>query len=509
MTPRDDGPPSSRFGDVSPNEDELTSTTQFIASAAAFISRRAVEPTSALILVVVIIAVVLVLASPSQAEDASPTMLPPAVAAALADLEAWPEDYGAARRLAEVATNWGAWTMAIRGWTRAEELSGASYETAMGKVVPLLELGRFAEARNSAREATVLAPESGDAWRLLAWSRRQTKAWQTGTYARLGAASAYRTALRVDPGEASAACGLAWTMLGWGDRMGASARFEALLAEDAKDACALSGLEPTAPRWRAGGGFWLSGYAYSQSTNTAGISGLIQGWVSFADLVSLEVTGRVLAIQAGTGTTKVTGTQGEVWARLGVSHAGHGGELLVGFLDRSSRDVTETVVGGRAWATIGATIRAEGAISTFDTGRAALIGAGIRVPVFSLLSLDAGVQFTRWFPSDDDATDVGAMLQGSVLIEPIDGLNIELTGRGGVGWSSIRFDQPAIWNLEERQLGSASLKVSGRLNPWLTLQGGYEAVALGAKTTESSVETSWTHVFTIGVIVEKTGKMER
>ena len=231
--------------------------------------------------------------------------------------------------------------------------------------------------------------------------------------------------------------------------------------------------------------------------------------MTFADFISLEVTGRLLAIQSDNGTTKVTGTQGEVWARLGVNHAGHGGEVLVGFLDRSSRAVTETVIGGRAWATVGATIRAEGAISTFDTGIAALVGVGFRVPVFSLLSLDAGVQFTRWFPSDDAATDVGAMLQGSVLIDPLDRLSIELTGRGGVGWSSIRFDQPAIWNLEERQLGSASLKVSGRLNPWLTLQGGYEAVALGAKTTDSSVETSWTHVFTIGVIVEKTGKMER
>ncbi len=176
------------------------------------------------VLVVVIIGVILVLATPSQAEEAAPSMLPPAVVTALAELEAFPEDYGAARRLAEVATTWGAWTMALRGWTRAEELSGASYETAMGKVVPLLELGRYAEARNAAREATVLAPESGDAWRLLAWSRRQKKAWQTGTYARLGAASAYRTALRVDPGDSSAAWpGRSWAgVTAWAPRRGST-----------------------------------------------------------------------------------------------------------------------------------------------------------------------------------------------------------------------------------------------------------------------------------------------
>ena len=451
----------------------------------------------------------LALAVPAGAQDATDVVVPAAVTDALTEMQAFPEDYGAARRLGEVAATWGAWELSLQGWERAEELSGASYETARGKVIPLLELGRIAEARAAAREATILAPESSEAWRLLAWSRRQTRKWQTGTYARLGAASAYRTALRVDPGDRSAACGLAWTILGWGDRLHASSAFQALATQDASDACALSGVDATRPRWKAGGGFWLSGYAYSNSTRTAGIGGVLSGWVTFADLISLELTGRVLAIQSTVGATKTTGTQGELWARLGVDHAAHGGELLVGLLDRSSRDVTETVVGGRGWASIGATFRIEGAVSTFDDGLAALAGAGIRVPVFSLLSVDAEVQLTRWFPEAEDATDVGAMLAGSVILNPVEGLNVTLTGRGGVGWAPIRFDQPAIWNTAERQLGGAALTVSGRLTPWLSLQGGYEAVALGAYANSTTTDTSWTHVFTIGVTVDHLGGLER
>ena len=464
--------------------------------------------TSAWIIVIVLMGAVSAPARPAGAQD-DPASLPAAVTQALAELQAYPQDYGAARRLGEVAATWGAWEQSLQGWTQAEALSGASWETAMGKVTPLLQLGRVTQARAAAREATVLAPESSDAWRLLAWSRHQSTRWQTGTWARLGAASAYRTALRLDPGDASAACGLAWTILGMGDRVRASQAFTALLAQDADVACAGPGVEAAAPRWRTGGAFWLSGYAYSNSTRSAGVGGVLQGWVSLGDLVTLELTGRLLAIQSTVDATKVTGTQGELWGRLGVAHAGHGVEALVGLLDRSSRDVTETVLGGRAWATVGVTLRAEAAISTFDDGRAALIGAGIRVPVFSLLSVDAAVQFTRWFPETEATTDVGAMLQGSVLLTPTDRLDITLTGRGGVGWAPIRFDEPAIWNTAERQLGGAALTVSGRLTPWLSLRGGYEAVALGAAANTTSSGTSWTHVFTIGVTVDTSGSIKR
>lgn len=456
--------------------------------------------------ILVIVAAALVLASPALAQEAE---LPPAVEAALIEFEAWPEDFGAARQLGEVAASWGIWDLALKGWERAEQLGGPSHDVALGKVVPLLELGRTADARRAAKEATVLTPESGAAWRLLAWSRRQTNRWQAGTYARLGAASAYRTALRVDPEDRSAACGIAWTALERGDRLGATRGFQALLAHQAEDACALSGMDAAAPRWRVGGGFWLSGYAYSNSTSTAGVSGLLAGWIGFADLVTLELTGRLLAIESQVDTAKIVGTQGEFWARLGVSHSGHGGELLVGLLDRSSRSVTETVVGGRAWATFGATARIEGAVSTFEDGTAALIGAGLRVPVFSLLGVDAAVQFTRWMPTSDTSTPVGALVSGSVILDPFDALSIELTGRGGVGWAPIRFDQPAIWNTAERQLGGAAVTVTGRLTPFLSLRGGYEAVALGAAANTTTASTSWTHVFSLGVTVEHSGGLKK
>lgn len=380
-------------------------------------------------------------------------------------------------------------------------------EAHQARVLPLLQQGRIAEARAAARTAVRLIPASARARMLHAWALRHVPRGLPGVYALPRATAAYGQARRLAPSTPDAACGRAWTRFAQGDRVGARRTFSRLVSATPSDDCALSGARATAARWRASGTFFLTGTAYaSHPTNTGSVGTIARGRAVLDDLLFIEITGRLLAIGADVSGTKVTGSQVEAWARVGVDHAGFGVEGLAAVVKSSADAVAASVVAGRAWATFGVTLRGEAAVSNFSTGTATLAGAGLFVPVLSVLDLDAEVQLTRWNADDDAITAPAAMVSASAIVTPIPDLSLTITGRGGRAWAPIRFDQPTIWNTTWSQTAGAEVAVSGRLLPWLTLHGSWEVARLQGAAAGS---TSHTHVFGLGATVETEGGMRR
>jgi len=342
---------------------------------------------------------------------------------------------------------------------------------------------------------------------LRAWARRHVPNGLPGVYALPLAEADYAHARRLDPATPDARCGQAWSRLAQGDRIGARRTFTRLLSATPSDDCALTGAKTSAARWQVAGTFFLTGTAYDgHPTNTGGIGTIARGRAVLDDLLFIEITGRLLAIGADIAGTKVTGSQVEAWARVGVEHRGFGVEGMAAVVKSSADSAAASVIAGRAWATFGVTLRGEAAVSNFSTGAATLAGAGLFVPVFSVLGLDAELQVTRWNADDGDITAPAAMLSLSARISPLADLSITVTGRGGKAWAPIRFDQPTIWNTTQSQTAGAELAVSGRVLPWLTVHGSWEVARLLDDTDQS---TSHTHVFGLGVTVETEGGMRR
>ena len=188
----------------------------------------------------------------------------------LEESDTYPQDYGAAVRLARAAAGVQAHDYALVGWERAAKASGGNLVTALGTTMAKLGLEDGAGARRSAAEATSLAPESSVAWTTRAWALRNATGLAPAPFYLLASEAAYTRANRIDPSDREAACGLAWNRLLLGDRVGARLAFGRLVEADLGHLCAMEGGAAAAPKIRFGGAASVTGTGASSGDISSG-----------------------------------------------------------------------------------------------------------------------------------------------------------------------------------------------------------------------------------------------
>ncbi len=456
----------------------------------------------------------LFVAAPGLADEPLPADLAELVAAA----ETYPQDHGAAVALAWGAYRAGRFEMSIEAWDKAVALSGGNLDDHLGRSLALLELDRAADARADARRATELAPDLPAAWSRLAWTQRHAVGVEAPVWGRLAAARSYRTALALEPGDALAACGLAWTRYTLGDTLGAQARFVRQLQDDPSSDCAREGAVATAPLARFGGAVSASGLLYDgHIANTGGLSVLVQGGATFADVAFLELSGRFLGIDRGEVDDDYI--QQELHLRVGAAHAGFGGQLLVSMLGNNAETTPVGVISGRVWGGAGVTGRLEASLGSYSDGTATMIGGGVRIPVLAFLQLDARVRASWWrgpelppppdplapAPPEPETEGPFVNVQGSALIDA-GRLHLEVGGRGGTEVRPVRFDEPTVWNTTARPLAGAFVDAAVDLDDHFALTFGYEALAM--RPVDGS-DDYFIHVLSFGFTVEGKGGLRR
>lgn len=460
-----------------------------------------------------IIALALLAAAPAAANEP----LPAALAELVAATETYPQDHAAAVALAWAAYGAERFEMSVGAWDRAIALSDGNLDDHLGRSLALLALGRVPDARADARSAVELNPDLPTTWARLAWTQRHPVGVEAPVYGQLAAASSYRRALVLEPEDALVRCGLAWVRYSLGDSLGAQARFIAQLMDDPSDDCAREGAVATAPTVRFGGAVSAAGLLYDgHSANTGGLSVLVQGGATFADVAFLELSGRFLGIDRGTVSDDYT--QEELHARVGAAHAGFGGQLLVSVLHGSTEPEPAAVISGQVWGGAGVTGRIEGSIGSHGDGMAQMLGGGVRVPVASFLQLDARVRVSTWrsaFPVPDpitlqpipaEAEGPFVNVQGSALLD-IGRLHLELGGRGGTEVRPVRFDEPTVWNTTARPLAGAFVDGAVDLTEHFALSFGYEALSM--RPTDGTSDDYFIHVLSLGFTVEGKGGLRR
>ena len=439
-------------------------------------------------------------ATPSS-EAATPS---PELLALQAAARAYPQDYVTQVALARAADA-SAWTeLAVGAWDAAFTVSGGNLESSLGRALALLADGRIADARAAAAAATLAFPQSTEALGTWAWTLRQQAALLPGTYGLVAAERAYVRALRLRP-QAETRCGLAWTRTALGAPVLAREDFVALLGEDSGAPCAVEGTAATKPMIRFGGGFNLTGSFYQDhDTNLGGFNALLSGNISLFDLAFASIHGRLLGIayDAGSGTQDYE--QQELWGRVGVSHGGHGGQVLVGAVDTSSSSTTVPVVAAQGWTTFGPTLRLEGAWSGYDDGDALKAGAALRVPITSFLSLDGGGDLTG-LVTDTGSSDpsLSGHLSAIVRAGP---LTLQPGFRAGQEQRPVRMDEPSIWNTTDQLEASAFLRGAVALNPHLDLSFGYEVLRL---QPDDGSDVRHTHLLSLGLSASGSGGLRK
>ena len=473
--------------------------------------------------VLVALMVSVVTPAPGLAEEA-PQPMSPALATAAAESDTYPQDYAAAVRYAQAAVTAERPELALIAWDRAMALSGGNLEVLLGRSLTLLDLGRIADARRDARSATDQAPDQPIVWTRRAWAQRNTPKLASGAWGQLGAESSYRRALALDSENAAAHCGLAWSLLALGDRLGAERAFRLRFEQDPADDCAIDGAVASAPRIAGGGGVVLAGIVRDgHPLYVGGLSLLVQGGVEVADLAFFQVTGRFLWLfseeesgsdrAAGRGGPTVgpasgqtaTYDQQELWLRAGAHHRGAGGQVLVGVLDASTSDESFATVGGQGWVSFGATLRGEGAWAGYGDGETAMGGLGLRVPVTSFLSLDGGLRLSSWMPTDSESEGPYAAGSLAALLD-VGRLHLEAGGRFGTEIRPLRFDEPILWNTTERYVGGAFVDGTVELHDKFGLSFGYELLRM--QPVDGS-DDRHTHVFSLGVYGQGVGGLRR
>ncbi len=455
-------------------------------------------------------ALVLSLAAPAAAQTS-------ALEQARLESEAYPQDYGAAVRLAAAATAAERHDLALLAWDRAVAVSGGNLDTALGRTVTLLALDRGREARAQAAEATTLAPESSPAWTTRGWALRNATGFAPPQYHLLGSEVAYTRATHLDPGDRTAACGLAWTRLLLGDRIGARIAFGRMVEADLGDACALEGGAAAAPRVRFGGTTSFTGTLYGPGApSTGGISVAGRAWGLIDELVGFQVAGR------GSVTDPASGGYGqwEVWGGASVKHRGLGLEFLGAVLGSNDRAAIRGVVGGRAWATFGPSLILEASRGMYSDGDVSNLAAILKVPTTSFLTLHVGAAATwstglgqgpggaligqPYAPPSPDPVLPSARF-GATLSSPPGERGVDLTVEGRVGpeLRPVRFDEPSVWNVLGRMVGSLDIDARIRLPRGGGLLLGYEIVGL----QRAGEPTYQTHLITVGLSVGGSGDL--
>ena len=472
------------------------------------------------VLVALLVSTVTPASAQAQDVQTAPRPMTPALATAAAESDTWPEDYAAAVRYAQAAVAAERPELALFAWDRAMQLSGGNLEVLLGRSLTLLDLGQIQLARLDAAAATDVAPDQAIAWTRRAWAQRHTPKLASGAWGNLGAEVSYRRALALDPEDEVARCGLAWSRLALGDRLGSERAFRLRFEQDPSDECAAQGALASAPRIEGGGSVVLAGLVRDgHPLYAGGLSLLVQGGIQVADLAFFQVTGRFLWLfpeagasvgpptQPGAPPSNQTAPydQQELWLRGGLNHRGAGGQVLVGVLDASSTDDSFATVGGQGWVSFGATLLGEGAWAGYTDGETAMGGLGLRVPATTFLSLNAGFRLSSWLPTDSEAE--GPYAAGSLAaVLDIDRLHLEAGGRFGTEVRPLRFDEPTLWNTTERYGGGAFVDGSIELHDNFGLSFGYELLRM--QPVDGS-DDRHTHVFSLGVYGQGIGGLRR
>lgn len=444
-----------------------------------------------------VVVALMVLASPARAQDLPGAPTNP-LAEAQADAERYPQDYATVARLATVAAGQQRWDVALGAWEGAYALSGGNLDSSLGRVLALLGAGRATEARAAAKDATDRHPDADLAWATRAWTLRQHQAGLPGTWGLGGARAAYRKALALRPDD-SYRCGLAFVDLQRGDRAAALAAFSALPA----DPCSAAGLQASRPDWRVYGSLTFAGLAYQDhADDTGGASLIVQGGARIAELVHVELTGRFLWKDfAEDATTRYQ--QQELWGRVGVSHAGFGGEVLAGAIGGSLSTGGRFVIGGQGWVTSGATMRIGGAVGDWSDGTSGQLQAGLLIPVLARLGLDVRGGLSAW--QADAGTSAGPLGWGGASAElDLDPVQLTVGGWGGPRVRPVDFDEPSVWNVLERPVAGFDLEASVRLGSLLGLHAGYQVLRLDPLDGSTHPHT---HVITFGVHAQGGGAL--
>ena len=441
---------------------------------------------------------------------------PPAeVKALLAEVSAFPQDYGAHARLAAAATDAGDPALALAAWQVAEALSDGNIESTAAQVPLWLQLGEGPRARSSARDAIAADPSSaiGPLWLAVAWN---TDAGPWAPAVGFGKAKTAAThAVSLDPASSSARCALAYARWGLGDERGARRAFADAYANDDRSptSCRAEVPDATAPLIAS---TYVSGVAHKQyrpgATMGPGPGPTLDwrgGGVLIADVeggynedLSFGATAKLawVAPRIPDANGKLM-QQDELWGRVIATSGGTGALGTAALIYGGNQTSPGLVAGARGWATKIATLRADVALSRMSDANTTQAGLGLRLPALPWLDLDGGVAWSSQTVSTASAGATPQMQVGTTTGHGSTGevrfhqgtTSLSVGGTLGTQLRPIHLDSSTFWNLEEPVIGSGHVQLSLQPKGWDTsLFAGYEVLHL-----ESDV--AWTHALTIGV----------
>lgn len=420
----------------------------------------------------------------------------------LAEYERYPEDYATAVAVARAALPSDP-ELAVEAWERAAALSGGNLETEQGRVAALVSAGRWSEAEEVARAAAEAYPELADPALSVGWALRfRPSPPGLGV---LGASSAYRHAIELDPEQADGWCGLGWMRSARGERSGARAAFAQADALE-PGGCGAEGLEAHPVGWTTR--LSLSGYALGYDGHplyTEAAGGSLQGGVAYDGRTWADLTLRGAALGGNVppyGIDPVipttTTSQQEVWARTGAG-AGPVDAMLVGGAlraDTTAGAESATVLGGTVSATHWLTARGELAATSYSDGTVTQAGGAVVVPLLPDLTVAGGAQGT-WFADLEGTADTGTAGWGEVTVTPGP---LTLTGglRLGREVRPVRLLLPSVWSLDGALGPSGWASVALAVDDRLELQAGYQGAGLEA-VTPFGTTSSVVHLGSVGL----------
>lgn len=392
----------------------------------------------------------------------------------------YPGDYATHVALARAAEAVGDDETAWASWSRAVALSEANLESSLGRIPVAVRLGHTDTAREDARHALDLAPGLPEALLLHAW------AWRSDpVLPGLGGWIAEQSYLRyaaLRPADGAPWCGVGWVRALRGDRLGARNAFDAAMARG--DACADDGLTATRPAVEAWGTALGTAIVYQDHPDRgAGGAGLLTAGARLGDVAHLEASGRALGI----GTTGAALTQGEVWGRLGLTHAGHGLEALAGGTWTGGPVTTSSLtVGGGAWLTVWATLRGDLSWTRFGDGDLVQGDVRLTLPLTPAVTATTGVHLGRFQPFDGVDTDEDDTLRASAhldLTASMGRLTLSAGGRVGPEVRPLRPLTATLFNLDDRLTASGRVGATVTATPFLDVHLGYEVLRLQSPST--------------------------
>jgi hypothetical protein len=406
----------------------------------------------------------------------------PAVVAAKEEVARFPQDYGARAGLARALCAAESWLPCSEAWAEASRLSGGNLEATTGRANALREAGRLPEAVAVARAWALLHPDDAGAWLLVGDTLRAPGALDPA-WTRPGAAWAYRRASEAARATGAlvseARCRRVEAHLDLGDRLGAVRLAE---GEDC-------GAEPSS-RLRAR--HHLLAGIFGGASGSAGGDGPSWGpqtslgaAVWFGELLWIGTAARLVRndVDSGTGPDLGPFFQGEVWGRLGVGHAGQGGELFLAWIDPSDQDGAFAIA-GRLWLTLGPTLAMEMATADWEDGRQVQALASLRIPLLRGLWVRGGLGWTQQVSATDAQGEASTFVRPAALVGGIElGASIgpvALSGgvHPGPTRKPITLADAAAWNLPDPVLLQGRVRVDIRPTDLLQISALWDVLRL-------------------------------